>query len=534
MSAVAARMAEVTPLFERARSVIDDGLAATAGINALTRFHTALADVRRSLGRPMSVAVVGRIKAGKSSAVNALLGDELLATGKEELTYNVNVLRHGESAGLRVHFKDGEPPAAYDFAELDCLSTRSNEHREILNRISYIEVFSRNPLLEQFDLVDTPGLDSSFVEDSDNTRRWLRLEPSEIYRMSEEELRGADAVLYLFRYSVAASDDVIMREFHGMGMEHASPLNAIGVLTRGDENWVPGGEDPMEEAGRVAERLSAESRRSNIFFTVIPISAKLGLAARRLGEDAHAALGSLGNRFARHRILDELTDARKFLAEDGNGARRALWDELGRYGIWLAWQRVAEGGTLADVRAALHDVSGLDRLSRLLTSHFGARASLIKVAGSVRRGRAACSEHLPTLAGEKAQLVRTIREELEAIETEEPAFRLLQVLYDYYDGSIGFTPDEEEQLKQATGEYGSALDARLGLKLDFRQLLDTAEQRARERVWHWRQRATAGGSDNDASAARELALAYDDLIEEVRRLRLLILGANGSEGTLGE
>ncbi|MGO9900148.1 MAG: dynamin family protein [Solirubrobacteraceae bacterium] len=513
---------EPSPLFLRTQSVIDDALAGTATVEALADLHCALAEVRRALWRPMSVVVVGRIKASKSTTVNALLGEELVATAKEELTYNVNVLRYAETPSLRVHFKDGEPPAAYDFVELERLSTRSDEHREILSRISHIEVFSSNPLLRQFDLVDTPGLDSSFVEDSDNTRRWLQLDPTEIDRVSEEELRGADAVLYLFRYSVAASDDLAMRKFQGKGVEHASPLNAIGVLTRVDENWLPNGEDPLEAAGVVAARLSAESRRSNTFFTVVPISAKLGLAGRRLSEDRYATLQQLSGA-SREQILDDLTDPRKFLHDDPAVGRRALWDELGRYGIWLGWRCVADGGTLGDVRNLLYEASGMAQLSELLTSHFGARAELIKVASCVRRGKAACSEHIPALAGGRAKLVRGIREQLEAIETEEPAFRLLQVLYDYYGGSLILTPQEEKQLKQVTGEHGPSLDDRLGLDLDFRTLLDAAEQRALERLSHWRLRTAGGGSANDAAAARELALAYDDLVEEVIQLRSLIL-----------
>lgn len=198
----------------------------------------------------------------------------------------------------------------------------------------------------------------------------------------------------------------------------------------------------------------------------------------------------------------------------------------------FAHERVADGATLEEACTALLEASGMGRLSELLTAHFGARAELIKVASSVRRGKAACSEYLPTLAGEKATLVRGIRERLEAIETEEPAFRLLQVLYDYYEGSMTLTPDEEEQLKQATGEYGPALDARLALQLDFQRLLATAEQRALDRLWHWRRRAAAGGSARDAGAGRELALAYDDLIEEVIHLRSLILGGGRGNAAL--
>ena len=105
MSAPVAPMPEVSPLFERARSVIDDGLAATARINALTQFHTALAEVRHSLGRPMSVAVVRRLASSRGSGainrINITIGTvkwRMLMDMRPSMQNARNTVRHTQIA----------------------------------------------------------------------------------------------------------------------------------------------------------------------------------------------------------------------------------------------------------------------------------------------------------------------------------------------------------------------------------------------------------------------------------------------------
>ena len=61
------------------------------------------------LQEPMRVAIVGKIKAGKSTFMNALLEEKVVATGSVETTFNINWLRYGMQRELRVHYKDGRP-----------------------------------------------------------------------------------------------------------------------------------------------------------------------------------------------------------------------------------------------------------------------------------------------------------------------------------------------------------------------------------------------------------------------------------------
>jgi GTPase SAR1 family protein len=181
----------------------------------------------------MRIAVVGRIKAGKSTAMNALLGETLVATGTVEATFNINWLKYGPQPALMVHYKDSNhPPEPKSPQELAALTLRSEdpETLKFLHSIKYIEVFHPNSILQSLDLIDTPGLASSYEADSENTQEFLKLHGEELTRTTEAQVSEADAILYLFSHSsLAESDQKIIELFQGPSVGRATPLNAIGV-----------------------------------------------------------------------------------------------------------------------------------------------------------------------------------------------------------------------------------------------------------------------------------------------------------------
>ena len=62
-----------------------------------------VADLARRLEEPLRVAVAGRIKAGKSTLLNALLGEEVAATDAGECTLVPTWYRHGETPTATLH-----------------------------------------------------------------------------------------------------------------------------------------------------------------------------------------------------------------------------------------------------------------------------------------------------------------------------------------------------------------------------------------------------------------------------------------------
>ena len=92
-------------LLDRADRAFDEALKALNGASA-RQLADSLATAQADLTAPMRVAVIGRVKAGKSTLMNALLGAEVAPTGPVELTYNVNTFVHAPERALTVHFRD--------------------------------------------------------------------------------------------------------------------------------------------------------------------------------------------------------------------------------------------------------------------------------------------------------------------------------------------------------------------------------------------------------------------------------------------
>jgi predicted GTPase len=91
---------------------------------------------------PFLLTLVGPFSSGKSSVINALLGEKALQVGPTPTTDHVSILRHGES---------------------------SRESRTG----STTTVFHPSEVLERLSLVDTPGLESVFEQHDELTRKFL-------------------------------------------------------------------------------------------------------------------------------------------------------------------------------------------------------------------------------------------------------------------------------------------------------------------------------------------------------------------------
>ena len=85
-------------------ALLDRALEAYRGDAAAT---AALLDRRQRLGEPLRIALVGRVKAGKSTLLNALVGERLAPTDAGECTRVVTWYRHGPMPAVTVESLDG-------------------------------------------------------------------------------------------------------------------------------------------------------------------------------------------------------------------------------------------------------------------------------------------------------------------------------------------------------------------------------------------------------------------------------------------
>lgn len=147
-----------------------EALAREAGAIGLA--HEAATLAVRVSERRFHVAVIGQFKRGKSTLINALVGDAILPTGVTPVTSIVTVVRHGPRRGARVRFMDGSWNEIDPSDLQDYVSEVGNPDNE--RRVAGVEVFVPGRILASgMCLVDTPGLGSVFTAGSAATRDFV-------------------------------------------------------------------------------------------------------------------------------------------------------------------------------------------------------------------------------------------------------------------------------------------------------------------------------------------------------------------------
>jgi dynamin family protein len=118
------------------------------------------------------VACIGQFKRGKSTLLNALVGDPVLPTGVVPITTVPTILRYGEKRSARVRFQGG---TWTDLAPEELMQYVSEEHNpENAKSVAGVEVFVPSPLLaDGMCLVDTPGLGSIFAGNTAATQAFV-------------------------------------------------------------------------------------------------------------------------------------------------------------------------------------------------------------------------------------------------------------------------------------------------------------------------------------------------------------------------
>ena len=314
------------------------------------------------------MAIAGKVKAGKSTLLNALVGEELAPTDAGEctrvpwwfrdgLTYRVTLgpTSGGRSRRLRPRRRaldvDLGDLAAGDLASID------------------VEWPSR--ALRTLTLIDTPGIASATL---------ALTQAAEVFSPDDERAGPADAVIYLMRH-LHAADVGFLESFTGDVYAGSTPVNTIAVLSRADELGV-GRLDAMESAGRVAGRYRQDRRLARLCQTVVPVAGLLAQAAVTMREDEYRLLRRLAE-LPEVELEELLLSVDRFAARPGPAPpadRVALLRRFGIFGTRLAVHRIAsgEGTDASTLQATLLATSGVEGLRSLLGQQFAARSDLLK------------------------------------------------------------------------------------------------------------------------------------------------------------
>lgn len=449
-----------------------------------------LADCARRLDQPLRVALAGSLKAGKSTLLNALVGQDIAPTDATECTRVVTWYRGGptpsvtafaaDGARANVVVRRGAGGLTFDLSGLawDAAGPREVDHLEVEWPAS---------TLAQTTIIDTPGTSSLSREVSRRTARLLT--PDDEDDTEHVAVPGADAVVYLLRRLDAA--DVRFLERIGAGSAQrqedsapAGPLGVIGVVSRADEIGA-GRIDALHSARDVATRFATELERTGLCQAVIPVAGLLAFAAATLRQQEFAAFQALAG-VPVDDLAAAMLSADRFARSDmalpvSAELRAQLAERFGMFGIRMAVTLIRLGVRDSDALSAeLTARSGVDELRSVLDVQFGQRADQLKAHSAL----AALARVITAYPGTPADALLPRVHNLLA---DVHGFTELRLLGRLRTDELTLPPADLTELHRLVGGSGIAPHLRLGLPADVP--LDLLRAQALAAVRKWRDRA---------------------------------------------
>lgn len=189
------------------------------GRKELTHTLARFPELKSALGsKDVRLVVIGEFSRGKSSLVNALLGQDLLGVANEVTTAvntMVRALPEGETEQfMLIHFSD-DPKAQpqrlawRDRDELERWTTELEEsNKDERSKVRKIEVFTDHPLLKQgLVLIDTPGLGSIKAHHEPITRSAIAESHIALWVQSTDQLGGTEGEWNFLRKTIQKNFD---------------------------------------------------------------------------------------------------------------------------------------------------------------------------------------------------------------------------------------------------------------------------------------------------------------------------------------
>jgi replication fork clamp-binding protein CrfC len=399
------------------------------------------------LNEPIRIALAGTLKAGKSTLLNALVGQDIAPTDATEATRIVTWFRHGPTPKVTANHWGGR----HSNVPINHNGGLTFDFR-MLNPADVADLDVEWPAEELADttIIDTPGTSSLTREASERTLRLL-VPPDGVPRV--------DAVVFLLR-TLNAADIALLKQIGQLVGGSAGALGIIGVASRADEIGA-GRIDAMLSAADVAQRFTKEMNQTGICQAVVPVSGLLALTARTLRQSEFIALQKLAGA-DKAELSKAMLSVDRFVRVDSplpvDAATRAqLLDRFGMFGLRISLAVLATGvADAAGLADELLERSGLVALREVIDQQFAQRSDMLKAHTalvSLRR----FVEVFPIVA------TPYVIADIDPLLADTNAFEELRLLSQLSSRQTTLNPEEIASLRRIIGGSGTRAASRLGL-----------------------------------------------------------------------
>lgn len=454
------------------------------------------------LSQPIRIALAGTLKAGKSTLVNALVGETIAPTDATESTRIVTWFRHGATPRVTANHIGGQRSNIP--IERGDRSTGLTFAFDGLDPAGVVDLDVEWPVTELLDatIIDTPGTSSLSEDVSERTLRLL---------VPEDGIPRVDAVVFLLR-TLNAADIGLLKQIGQLVGGAAGALGVIGVASRADEIGA-GRIDAMLSARDVAQRFTSELDRTGVCQAVVPVSGLLALTARTLRQSEFAALQKLST-VPSAELAKTMLSVDRFVREDSSlpvdaATRAQLLSRFGMFGIRMSVALLSAGvADAAGLADELLERSGLVALREVIDQNFGQRSELLKAHTALLSLR-------QFVASNRIAATARIIADIDPLLADNHAFEELRLLSQLHSRSTTLTDEEIASVRRIIGGHGIDAESRLGLTAETAYDGPRAAFAAAQR---WRRRADHPLNDSFTTrACRAAVRSAEGLVAEYAR-----------------
>jgi hypothetical protein len=434
------------------------------------------------LGDPLRLAVAGPARAGRSTLVNALIGEDLAPV---ELP--------GDSLAS-VTYSDGTHPRAWWQDE------RGTSYEIPMVRAA--RGLRLNP-------------DARHAGRPDAPRRAVVEWPSRVLRRTElidtqlplpRAVETADAVLYVTPH-LGETDLQALQAARGIRGPSVFPVHTMVVLSRADATG-GGRTDALLTAKQAARRRRREPRVGALCQDVLAVSPLIAAAARTLRADEFRAIATMAA-LPRDSSEPHLLSTDRFTAVDAlqpvaAQQRAQLLQRFGLGGIRLAITLTRTGCDNAAVLGErLQEHSGLKDLQASIAELFTARRVAL-------RARSALTALDRLLRTQQVPPAAHLLADLELLLADAHEFRELRLLAALRSGRVNLPREHAVDARRLLGGSGTSLGERLGMSPEA--TADDTWAEAHAAAERWREHAHGRTLLPAQRRAAEVVLRSCDMI----------------------
>lgn len=144
-------------------------------------------DLREKIEKnTFNLVVVGQFKRGKTSLINALLGEDILPVAVVPLTSIVTIMTYGEALRIKVYFNDGRVTEIKPESLADYVTEKGNPKN--IKDVKEVVITYPSPYLKDgVRLIDTPGVGSIYQHNTDVAYQYLPKSDAAMFLLSVDQ-----------------------------------------------------------------------------------------------------------------------------------------------------------------------------------------------------------------------------------------------------------------------------------------------------------------------------------------------------------